>query len=166
VANVFDDELDLSDVATMDFSDTGTEKFRLRCGDILLNEGQSIELVGRCAMFRDEIEDCYMQKTLLRFRSGSEILPDFALAWFRRCYLVGEFSALAKRTTSMAHLTAVRFSAMPMPCPPLEVQRDLVARSASVKAAIEALRAELARLDSLRSSLMVATFGGSDGPVQ
>jgi type I restriction enzyme S subunit len=161
VANVFDDQLDLSDVASMDFSDAGVEKFRLRRGDILLNEGQSIELVGRCAMFRDEIEDCYMQKTLLRFRSGPEILPDFALAWFRRCYLVGDFSALAKRTTSMAHLTAVRFSAMPMPCPPLDVQRDLVARSATVKAAAEALRAELTRLDSLRFSLMAATFGGN-----
>lgn len=159
VANVFDDELDLSDVATMDFSDAGAEKFRLRRGDILLNEGQSIELVGRCAMFRDEIEDCYMQKTLLRFRSGPEILPDFALAWFRHCYLVGEFTALAKRTTSMAHLTAVRFSAMPMPCPPLDVQRDLIARSATVKAATGALRAELTRLDSLRSALLSGIFG-------
>jgi type I restriction enzyme S subunit len=159
VANVFDDELDLADVATMDFSDAGAEKFRLQHGDILLNEGQSIELVGRCAMFRDEVDDCYMQKTLLRFRSGPEILPSFALAWFRRCYLVGEFSALAKRTTSMAHLTAIRFSAMPMPCPPLDVQRDLIARSATVKAAKEALRVELTRLGSLRSALLSGIFG-------
>ncbi|OBG50196.1 hypothetical protein A5704_06060 [Mycobacterium sp. E735] len=159
VANVYDDQLDLRDVAEMDFSDRGAEKFRLETGDILLNEGQSIELVGRCAMYRGEIEDCYIQKTLLRFRSGPEILPDFALAWFRRCFLVGAFSALAKRTTSMAHLTAVRFAAMPMPCPSIEEQRRVVASTSTLKQARGALEGECFHLAALRAAVSVETFG-------
>lgn len=159
VANVLDDRIDASDVREMDFSDRGSEKFRLEPGDVLLNEGQSIELVGRCAMFRGEIDDCYMQKTLLRFRAGEAILPDFALAWFGRCFLRGEFARLAKRTTSMAHLTAVRFAAMPMPVPSIDEQRDLIARTTTLKRARAAIGDEGSRLEGLRRSVFGNIFG-------
>lgn len=46
VANVKDDVLDLSDIATMDFDPEHFEKYRLTPGDILVSEGQSPELVG------------------------------------------------------------------------------------------------------------------------
>ncbi|WP_439427712.1 restriction endonuclease subunit S [Micromonospora sp. LA-10] len=161
VANVGDNCLRLDDVASMDFSDPGAEKFRLEPGDVLLNEGQSLELVGRCAMFRGEIPDCYMQKTLLRFRAGAEIVPEFALAWFRRCFYLGHFAEMAKRTTSMAHLTAVRFSAMPMPCPPMADQRAVVELVESVGGMLAAAREELHATESLRSSLLTEVFGGN-----
>jgi type I restriction enzyme S subunit len=154
VANVGDNCLFLDDVASMDFSDAGAEKFRLRANDILLNEGQSIDLVGRCAMFRGEISDCYMQKTLLRFRAGPAILPAFALAWFRRCFYLRQFSETAKRTTSMAHLTAVRFSAMSMPCPPMEEQLELVRRVEAVGRALKIVGKELRAVQQLRFLLL------------
>ncbi|MDP3949187.1 restriction endonuclease subunit S [Microbacterium sp.] len=161
VANVLDDRLQLDDVLEMDFSDARAEKFRLQHGDVLLNEGQSIELVGRCAMFRDEIPDCYMQKTLLRFRAGPELLPDFALAWFRRCFLLGDFAKVAKRTTTMAHLTGVRFSSMPMPAPPMSVQKELVARAGALKAGRHAVDGEANRLQAVRSAFLAEIFGGN-----
>lgn len=161
VANVLDDRLRLDDVLEMDFSDARAEKFRLQYGDVLLNEGQSIELVGRCAMFRDEIPDCYMQKTLLRFRAGPELLPEFALAWFRRCFLLGDFAKVAKRTTTMAHLTGVRFSTMPMPVPPMSVQKELVARAGALKAGRHAVDGEANRLHKMRSALLAEILGGN-----
>ncbi len=51
VANVFDGYIDYSDVLEMDFDERDFRTFRLEPGDILLNEGQSRELVGRCAVF-------------------------------------------------------------------------------------------------------------------
>ena len=161
VANVGDNCLYLHDVASMDFSDPGAEKFRLEPGDLLLNEGQSIELVGRCAMFRGEIPNCHMQKTLLRFRSGPYVVPDFALAWFRRCFHLGHFAEVAKRTTSMAHLTAVRFSAMPMPCPPMAEQHRVIEQVESVGRMLAATRDELHATQRLRSSLLAEIFGGN-----
>lgn len=160
VANVGDNVLDLSDVAAMDFSGPGAEKFRLQYGDILLNEGQSLELVGRAAMFRDEIEDCYMQKTLVRFRSGDGILPEFALAWFRRCFLLGDFAAMAQRTSSMAHLTAVRFAAMPMPRPSIEEQATLVERVTRAAEIGESLQREEAALVHTKTAVLSSVLGG------
>lgn len=128
VANIGDDELFLDDVLSMNFDDQNFERYRLRSGDILLNEGQSLELVGRCAIYGDEIPGCCFQKTLLRFRSGPELLPEFAYGWFRRSFHLGVFSRVAARTTLMAHLTARIFAGLSIPVPPLDVQREVVER--------------------------------------
>ncbi|WP_435204502.1 hypothetical protein [Micromonospora sp. bgisy143] len=160
VANVGDNHLNLDDVASMDFSDSGAERFRLEPGDVLLNEGQSIELVGRCAMFRGEIPDCYMQKTLLRFRAGPDLIPEFALAWFRRCFHLGNFAEVANRTTSMAHLTAVRFSAMQMPCPSMVEQQAVVDMMKSIGEMLATGHEELTATRGMRSSLLTDVFGG------
>jgi type I restriction enzyme, S subunit len=50
VQNVFEDRIDLEDVLEMDFPPNDFQKFQLKPGDILLNEGQSPELLGRPAM--------------------------------------------------------------------------------------------------------------------
>ena len=52
VANVYEDRIDLSDVKEMNFTPEEFEIFRLKPNDILLNEGQSLELVGRPAIYR------------------------------------------------------------------------------------------------------------------
>jgi type I restriction enzyme S subunit len=72
VANVYDGYLKLDDVLEMDFPERDLYKYLLKPGDILLNEGQSLELVGRSAIYNGEIEGCCFQKTLLRFRQVSE----------------------------------------------------------------------------------------------
>ena len=49
VANVFESRIDLSDVMEMNFTPEEFASYRLHPGDVLLNEGQSKELVGRAA---------------------------------------------------------------------------------------------------------------------
>jgi type I restriction enzyme S subunit len=126
VANVFDGQIDLSDVLAMHFPTDALEKFELQPGDILLNEGQSTELVGRSAIWRGEVPGMCFQKTLLRFRCGPHLLPDFAHAFFQHMLYTGQFARVAVQTTSIAHLTSVRFMQLPLPIPPLEEQQVLV----------------------------------------
>jgi len=83
VANVFDDRIDTTDVMKMNFTDSEFETYKLCNGDILLNEGQSKELVGRAAIFRDELEDACFQNTLVRFRAREGVEPEYALLVFR-----------------------------------------------------------------------------------
>src|SRR5690242_5304241 len=45
VANVFDGRIDTSHVLEMPFTDDEFARYVLRTGDVLLNEGQSLELV-------------------------------------------------------------------------------------------------------------------------
>ncbi|WP_295405209.1 restriction endonuclease subunit S [uncultured Thiocystis sp.] len=117
VANVFDGYIDTSDVLEMPFTDAEHLRFRLRTGDILLNEGQSLELVGRPAMYKGKPPDCCYQNTLIRFRPGHHIDGNFALKVFQYCHHTGKFSAIASRTTSIAHLGVERFAGLPIPVP-------------------------------------------------
>jgi type I restriction enzyme S subunit len=137
VANVMDGWIDFSDVNRMHFPETEVEKFELLPGDILLNEGNSFDLVGRSAIYRGEVPGLCYQKTLIRFRCADALLPDFVQAYFQHRLYTGQFAAMCVQTTSMAHLTAVRFAAMLIPVPPLDEQSriaDLVRTAAATTA--------------------------------
>ncbi|MFC9346980.1 restriction endonuclease subunit S [Streptomyces albidoflavus] len=129
VANVFDDRLDLEELSTMSFAPEARLRYRLQAGDVLLCEGQSRELVGRCAMFNGEVEELYFQNHVIRFRPHKEVHPDFALLVFRAYQYGGVFGALARGTTNIVNLGLKRFRNLPFPVPPLEVQREIAERA-------------------------------------
>lgn len=134
VANVFEDEIDVSDLLAMDFDDRDFAQYRLEYGDILLNEGQSIELVGRPAMWRDEVADCCFQNTLVRFQPEcSRMLPDFALAAMLNYYRSGALSKISSKTSNVAHLGATRFANLSLFCPPIELQREFAEQSKAMR---------------------------------
>lgn len=160
VANVGDDELFLDDVREMNFDETGLAKYRLRDGDVLLNEGQSLEYVGRSAIYRDELSDCCFQNSLLRFRSGGDILPEFAHGWFRRCLHMGQFARVAKRTTSLAHLSAGLLSSQPIPVPPKADQQRVVERLAGARELRQTLEQGLQETRILMSRTLNAVLNG------
>ncbi len=68
VANVHEDRIDTSDVLEMNFTPEEFTVYSLKRGDILLNEGQSMDLIGRPAMYRDELPGGCFQNTLVRQR--------------------------------------------------------------------------------------------------
>jgi type I restriction enzyme S subunit len=125
VANVFENRINTSDVLQMNFTPAEEKRYRLVEGDILLNEGQSRELVGRPAMFRGEVPGACFQNTLVRFRARDGLVdPRYALSVFRYYLRAGFFQAVCKWTTNIAHLGAERFASMPFPlAPPSEQKR-------------------------------------------
>lgn len=126
VANVLDGFIDTSDVLEMNFTNEEFEEFQLKLGDVLLNEGQSLELVGRSAIYRGEPAECCFQNTLIRFRPGPDILPEYAQYLFQHLMYSGQFAAIASRTTSIAHLGASRFASMRVFVPSKVEQRAIV----------------------------------------
>ncbi|MBM7084075.1 hypothetical protein [Micromonospora humidisoli] len=164
VANVFEDRIDTTDVMEMDFPPAVFEKFKLVPGDVLLNEGQSPELLGRPALYRGVPEDVAFTNSLLRFRVGPDVDPEWALLVFRRHMHAGRFSREVRITTNIAHLSATRFKAVEFPIPPLTEQREIVARTADRLAGVERLIAEVEhaarKSDALRASLLAEAFAG------
>ena len=162
VANVFEARIDTSDVKEMNFTPIEFERYRLRHGDILLNEGQTPELVGRPAMFRDEVAECCYQKTLLRFRAYDGVLPQFALTVFRAYMHNQRFTSAASITTNIGHLTAEKFVEIEFPLPPLTEQTRIVAeveRRLSVVEELESVvAANLQRATRLRQSILEKAF--------
>ncbi len=164
VANVYEDRIDLSDVLQMNFTPEEFLTYELRHGDILLNEGQSLEWVGRPAMYRDELPGACFQNTLVRFRSYEGVLPQFALAIFRYYLHAHRFQRIAKWTVNIAHLGAQRFAVVEFPLPPLNEQRRIVAKIeelfSELDAGVAALQRVRANLKRYRASVLQAAVTG------
>jgi type I restriction enzyme S subunit len=168
VANVYEDRIDLSDVKEMNFTPEEFETFALKPKDILLNEGQSLELVGRPAMYRGELPGACFTNTLVRFRPYDLLDADFALFTFRAFMHAGRFQKIAKWTTNIAHLGADRFAKMPFPLPGIKEQKRIVKeleRQLSIINQLEtAVTANLQRATRLRQSVLGNAFKSSTLP--
>ncbi|MCW5250518.1 restriction endonuclease subunit S [Streptomyces sp. SHP 1-2] len=153
VANVLADRIDTSDVKAMHFTERERAMFQLMPGDVLLNEGQSIELVGRSAIFRDSDQPMYFQNTLIRFRPDADVLSEYAQVIFTRWLRDGEFAKIAKQTTSIAHLGADRFAGMMFPHCSLADQETVSRTACQFKAQLAVLEDRAAKLRTMRQAL-------------
>ncbi len=149
VANVQANTLDLSVIKMIDVPDEDMERYRLNAGDILMCEGNSIDLVGRGAMWRGEIEDCVHQNHVLKVRVNDpkEVLPAYLLACINSSFGRAYFRSQAKQTTNLATINSTEVRGFDFPLPDsVEEQMELA----------RALRAGLASADALRQSAAAA----------
>lgn len=164
VANVFEDRIDASDVMEMHWPVETFERFKLHPGDVLLNEGQSPEWLGRPALYRGEPAETAFTNSLLRFKAYDGVLPEFALLVFRRHMHAGRFTRESRITTNIAHLSATRLKKVEFPIPPIEDQQRIVAHADENLAAVgrltRAVDAGRKREKALRRALLAAAFSG------
>ncbi|MCA9088791.1 MAG: restriction endonuclease subunit S [Planctomycetaceae bacterium] len=164
VMNVFEDRIDTGDVMEMDFSPEDFERFRLEVGDILLNEGQSRELVGRPAIYRGEVPDSCFTNTLVRFRPDSPLTSDYPQIVFLGFLKTGRFQQIASLTVNIAHLGAGRFADMAFPLPPLEEQAEIVRQARTglnqIKELERLVTESKSSLTQLDQSTLVKAFRG------
>ncbi|MFJ5118769.1 restriction endonuclease subunit S [Kitasatospora sp. NPDC088548] len=163
VANVLQGRIDYADVKTMGFSDAEREAYSLKPGDILLNEGQSLELVGRSAIYDGVEGEFFFQNTLVRFRPSCLVLSAYAQVIFERWLTNGVFAAIAKQTTSIAHLGGERFASLAFPLLALSEQRRIVEVIDAVSAHERAIEASIAKLRSVRQGFLLASMASIGG---
>jgi type I restriction enzyme S subunit len=160
--NVFDGRIDTNDILTMPMTDAQFDHFRVQHGDVLLNEGQSLELVGRCSIYRNEYsKPCAIQNQLLRFRAHSGVLPEFACHLFRHCQHTGVFARIALQTTSIAHLGGGRFERLVLAWPDTEAEQRAIAEALSdVDGLLGALEALIAKKRAIKQAAMQQLLTG------
>ena len=141
VANVQRWRLDLAEIKEIDVPDRDMPMYRLEDGDILLCEGNSAGLVGRGALWRNEIPDCVHQNHVLRARmDASRVVPEFALAVINSTYGQTYFRSKAKRTTNLASINSKEVSGFPLPLPSPGEQRELIDELARERRLAEEMR--------------------------
>lgn len=160
--NVLDGEIRRLDILHMPMTDAEFERFRLKRGDVLLNEGQSLDLVGRCSLYQDDLGvTCAMQNQLLRFRTYEWTSPRFATQLFRNCQASGAFAAIATQTTSVAHLGSSRFSNLRLLWPTDRREQAAIAEVLDdADREIAALRSRLVKTRSIKLGMMQQLLTG------
>ncbi len=169
VANVFEDRIDLTDVKEMHFEAAEFERYRLHPGDVLLNEGQSPEWLGRPAIYSGQWEELAFTNSLIRFQAWPGVEPRWALAVFRHHMHSGRFARESRITTNIAHLSIGRLRTVEFPVPPLDEQRRIVDvledHLSRLDAAASYLSASRRRLVALERSALDRHFGRADVPL-
>jgi type I restriction enzyme S subunit len=160
VANVYEAFIDTSDINEMPFTDKEFERYKLEPGDILLNEGQSTELVGRPAMYQGEPANCCFQNTLVRFKAGDRVNANYALQRFLQCLYDGTFQSISKKTTSIAHLGVSRFADLKLAWPPLPEQKKIAQILSTWDKAITTTEQLLANSQQQKKSLIQQLLTG------
>lgn len=111
----------LENLKTMDFDADDRIEFELKNGDVLVTEGGE---VGRCAIWREEIDDCYFQKALHRIRCDQTVLlPEYFVWAFKMKSELGLFDPYTTSST-IAHLTGKKIKQVPLQLPPIELQQQ------------------------------------------
>ncbi len=124
-ANITEDGIDLSDVLEMEFSEAEKETFSLKVGDVLLTEASgSPEHVGRPAIWKQSEGLYCFQNTVVRF-SPRGISSEYAFYSFLAMQKLGVFSKLSGGV-GINHLSAGKFSKLPVPLPPASEQQALI----------------------------------------
>jgi type I restriction enzyme, S subunit len=160
-ANVRWDDFDLTDVATMDFPEMDRSRYRLRVGDLLICEGGAG--VGRAAIWRGQIPDCFYQKSLHRVRATSGWPVDWLLEWMRISTSMGAWMVEGNLAT-IPHLTAEQLRAYRMPFPPIEdcgrVLEALRSSRQVLSAQREILERQITLLTERRQSVVTSSVMG------
>jgi type I restriction enzyme, S subunit len=142
-ANVQWNRFDLTNVDEMDFDEREREILRLQYGDLLICEGGE---VGRTAIWRNELPECYYQKALHKGRpdlnrATSEYL--MFLMWFFSKQ--GGFKDFVTSVT-IAHLTGEKLKTIKIPLPPIDLQEKFsrfVIEHSRIKKKYEKLQREV-----------------------
>ncbi|MCS7797837.1 restriction endonuclease subunit S [Pseudomonas aeruginosa] len=147
----------------MDFPPDAQSMYRLRDGDLLVNEGGSY--IGRSAIWRGELDECYYQKALHRLRPHSRMkdTSEFFLYVMEMATQQGVFVAGGNQTT-IDHLTAEQLRKYRFAFPPMEEQLQIgeflsveSSRNLSTTAEAEKL---IGFLQERRSALISAAVTG------
>jgi|TARA_R110002050_G_scaffold210563_2_gene346529 type I restriction enzyme S subunit len=108
---------------TMHFSDREKEKYLLKENDILMCEGGEI---GRCAIWRNQYENCFYQKALHRLRA---LKPNIVNPYYFYTYMqyITSNNGLVKIVgeTSIAHLTREKLRELKFPLPSIKDQNQI-----------------------------------------
>lgn len=162
-ANITEQGLDLSDMLEMEFSPSERTKYTLKYGDIILSEASgSAQQVGKPAIWKDEMEDCCFQNTVIRHRvTGAN--HNYVFWYYKYCYISGLFSRIVGGV-GINHIGAKKFSELVVPLAPMQEQSQIVAEIESRLSVCDKIEKTVdesrTKAESLRQSILKKAFEG------
>lgn len=155
-----DGELELGSVQRTNATDAEIEAYRLEPGDFLFNTRNSEELVGKTALFRGGGLHLF-NNNVMRIRFTAEADPEFVAAAFKTEFVQRELNSRKSGTTNVFAVYYKDLRSLPLPLPPLKLQRDFACRVTAVGKRRAPYSASLAEIDALFTALQHQAFQGA-----
>lgn len=150
----------LNDLLQMDFDENDKNEFSLKSGDVLMCEGGEI---GRCAIWKKEVEECYFQKAIHRIRlDNKQVLPEYFVYMFKNLSDNGGLDEY-KSAATISHLTGEKLKKMKLPIPPISLQNEFANRVQIIEQQKTLAQEALAKSEALFEGLLQGAFRGELG---
>ncbi len=163
VANVQDGYFDLEEMAMIEIPTEDLERYSLKAGDVLMNEGGDFDKLGRGHVWQGEIETCIHQNHVFAVRP-TIISPEWLNTITGSDYAQFHFMTRSKQSTNLASISSTNVMDLPVVLPPTVEQSAIVAFLDSETAKIDTLVGEAQQAISLlkerRSALISAAVTG------
>ena len=165
VANVHRGVLDLRELKRLELSNEEIDRLRLEPGDLLIVEGNGSRTeIGRCAMWRGEVEDCAHQNHIIRVRPLGGLIPAYANLFLNSPSGQSAIQLVASSTSGLYTLSVSKIEKLTLPLPPTDEQETIVEAvedQLSVVGHLEAdIEAMITSAQGLRQSILKHAFGG------
>ena len=140
-------------------------RYRLLEGDVVFNNTNSAELVGKSALFPGHPEPVVYSNHFTRLRTDrSRLEPPFLALWLVTQWQARTFETICNRWIGQSAVKADKLLALELPLPPLPEQQRIAAilneRLGTVERARSAAQAQLALIGALPASLLRRAFNG------
>lgn len=119
-----DGHLDLNDLKYIDITEDEIEKCVVRKGDVLFNRTNSIELVGKTAVF-DLLDDMVIAGYIIRVRLNERILPEVFSQYMNLEALKNILRSMAKGAVNQANINAQELQSIKVYIPDMGAQKNL-----------------------------------------
>ncbi|MDP2601963.1 MAG: restriction endonuclease subunit S [Deltaproteobacteria bacterium] len=141
--------------------------YRLEVGDVLFNNTNSTDLVGKTALFKGYREPVVFSNHFTRLRAITDLLsPDFLSLWLQTQWQQRVFANICNRWIGQSAVQRDKLLALEIPLPPLSEQKRIAAilneQMAEVERARVAAEAQLAAAKSLPAAYLRAVFNSAE----
>ena len=166
VGNVQRGYLDLKEIKEMQIEAENFDKYSLRLGDVLFNEGGDRDKLGRGWIWENQIPNCitpnhvFRASPFLKLITHSKYISYLGNSRYGQSY----FEKTGKQTTNLASINKTVLSNFPVKLPSFAEQTQIVAILESKLTACDQLAAELAKqlkqAELLKQAVLKAAFSG------
>src|SRR5215216_710309 len=138
------------------------ESYFLRVGDVLFNNTNSKELVGKTAIATNNLDACYSNH-IYRIRVNESIIePMWFALWIQRYWTMGKFFEICRRWIGQAGVNLRMLKELEILVPPLQEQRKMIDRIKNLMISIEELKklriSAIIESEAVMHSLMSSIF--------
>ncbi len=163
MGNLQSGEIDWTDLVYTD-SESDIKKLTLKEGDVLFNRTNSLEHVGKAAIYRGDMPAIFAGY-LIRVHYDSETLVPEFLNMFLNSKSARDYGrSISGKSVNQANISASKLKTYPIMLPSIDIQKEIVEKMESLREPLKDLERtyenKIKYLDDLRQSIFQKAFAG------
>jgi type I restriction enzyme S subunit len=155
MGNIGRGRIDLSKILYIPCAEEVDERHRAKLGDLFLNTRNTLDLVGKVAVWRDELPVAYYNSNLLCLKFEDNFFANLTL---NRGEALNKIRSIASGTTSVAAVYTKDILRLKFSFPSLPEQQKIASFLSSVDKKIDLLRQKKNALELYKKGLMQKIF--------